>query len=162
MFMYQKDGKLLLNFQTGQIPPASVEDNDLTIEKVGGVAAVLVGDLDVGPTQKDPIKIVVTDIPTTPVVNGTTFAELLDVEDPISVALVYDDGDQDLLTYGDEYSVIINGDPEEDALTVSPQTTVKFIYSYEVGEKQKTLTATKKIPVAAPTTEEEQVDNGEQ
>ena len=162
--MYQKDGKLLLNFQTGQIPPENVEDNDLTIEKVGGVATVLVGDLDIGPTQKDPIKITVTGIPTTPVENGKPIADLLTAaEDPIVVTLIYDDGSEDVLSYSDkEYSVLVDGDPGGGTLTVSPQTTVKFIYSYEAGDKQKTLTSTKKIPVAAPTTEEEQADNGEQ
>jgi len=48
MFMYQKDGQLLLNFQEGQIPLQDVANNDVRIGKTSGDAFVYVGEKNLG------------------------------------------------------------------------------------------------------------------
>ena len=48
MFMYQKDGQLLLNFQEGQIPLQDVANNDVRIGKTSEDAFVYVGEKNLG------------------------------------------------------------------------------------------------------------------
>lgn len=128
MLMYEKDGKLVLNFQKGSVP-ASV--SDVQLYKEDSTVHVLVGDNDLGDTSKTLSSISVKGFKTTYSVGDT-----IDLSGT-TVTAKYDDGSTDTVT---TYTT----DPAADTQLTAEDTSVVFSYT----ENDVTKTVTKTITVS--------------
>lgn len=128
MLMYEKDRKLVLNFQKGSVP-ASV--SDVQLYKEDSTVHVLVGNNDLGDTSKTLSSISVKGFKTTYSVGDT-----IDLSGT-TVTAKYDDGSTDTVT---TYTT----DPAADAQLTAEDTSVVFSYT----ENDVTKTVTKTITVS--------------
>lgn len=128
MLMYEKDGKLVLNFQKGSVPAAV---SDVQMYKEDSTVHVLVGDNDLGDTSKTLSSISVKGFKTTYSVGDT-----IDLSGT-TVTAKYDDGSTDTVT---TYTT----DPAADTQLTAEDTSVVFSYT----ENDITKTVTKTITVS--------------
>ena len=124
MLMYEKDGKLILNFQKGSIPQ---EVKDVQMYKQSDVVHVMIGNNDLGDTTKVLSSISVKGFKTTYSVGDT-----IDLSGT-TVTAKYDDGSTDTVT---TYTT----DPAADAQLTAEDTSV--VFSYTENDVTKTLTKT--------------------
>ena len=124
MLMYEKNGKLNLDFQKGSIPAASP---DVSMYKESDVVHVLIGDNDLGDSSKTLTSISVKGFKTTYSVGDT-----IDLTGT-TVTAKYDDGTSSAVT---TYTT----DPAADAQLTAENTSV--VFSYTEGSVTKTTTKT--------------------
>ena len=124
MLMYEKDGKLILNFQKGSVP---AEVSDFQMYKESDVVHVLVGDNDLGDSTKVLSSISVKGFKTT-----YSVGDKIDLSGT-TVTAKYDDGSSEVVT---TYTT----DPDADTSLTAENTSV--VFSYTSGSVTKTLTKT--------------------
>ena len=128
MLMYEKDGKLILNFQKGSVPAAV---SDVQMYKADDVTHVLIGNNDLGDTTKALKSISVKGFKTTYSVGDT-----IDLTGT-TVTAYYDDGSSAAVT---TYTTT----PAADVQLTAENTSVVFSYT----ESDVTKTTTKTITVS--------------
>lgn len=124
MLMYEKNGKLILDFQKSSIP---AEVNDVQLYKEGDTVHVLVGDNDLG----DNVKVLLS-------ISVKGFKTIYSVGDTIdltgtTVTAKYDDGSSEVVT---TYTTT----PDDKTALTAQDTSV--VFSYTAGEVTKTVTKT--------------------
>lgn len=128
MLMYEKDGKLVLNFQKGSVP---AEVSDVQMYKEDSAVHVMIGNNDLGDSSKTLVSISVKGFKTTYTVGDT-----IDLSGT-TVTAKYDDGSTDTVT---TYTT----DPAADTQLTAEDTSVVFSYT----ENDVTKTVTKTITVS--------------
>ena len=129
MLMYEKNGKLILDFQKGSIP---AEESDVQLYKESDVVHVLIGDNDLGDSTKVLQSITVKGFKTTYTAGNT-----IDLTGT-TVTAHYDDGTSAVVT---TYTT----NPASDATLTVANTSVVFSYT----ENDVTKTRSVSITVAA-------------
>lgn len=128
MLMYEKNGKLILDFQKSSIP---AEVSDVQLYKEDDTVHVLVGNNDLGDTSKVLSSISVRGFKTT-----YSVGDKIDLTGT-TVTAKYDDGTSAAVT---TYTT----DPDADTLLTAENTSVVFSYT----ENDVTKTVTKSITVS--------------
>ena len=128
MLIYEKDGKLILNFQAGTIPQ---EVNDVEMYKEDNTVHVFLGDNDLGDTTKILSSISVKGFKTT-----YSVGDKIDLSGT-TVTAKYDDGSTEVVT---TYTTT----PDADTALSAENTSVIFSYT----ENDVTKTVTKSITVS--------------
>jgi len=124
MLMYEKNGKLILDFQKSSIP---AEVSDVQLYKEDDTVHVLVGNNDLGDSTKVLSSISVKGFKTTYSVGDT-----IDLTGT-TVTAKYDDGSSEVVT---TYTTT-----PDDKTTLTAQDT-SVVFSYTAGEVTKTVTKT--------------------
>jgi hypothetical protein len=124
MLMYEKNGKLILNFQKGSVP---AEVSDVQMYKESDVVHVLVGDNDLGDTTKVLSSISVKGFKTT-----YSVGDKIDLTGT-TVTAKYDDGSTEAVT---TYTT----NPDANTSLTAENTSV--VFSYTAGTVTKTTTKT--------------------
>lgn len=124
MLMYEKNGKLILNFQKGSVP---AEVSDVQMYKESDVVHVLVGDNDLGDTTKVLSSISVKGFKTT-----YSVGDKIDLTGT-TVTAKYDDGSTEAVT---TYTT----NPDANTSLTAENTNV--VFSYTAGAVTKTATKT--------------------
>lgn len=124
MLMYEKDGKLVLNFQKGSVP---AEISDVQMYKEDSAVHVMIGNNDLGDSSKTLVSISVKGFKTTYTVGDT-----IDLSGT-TVTAKYDDGSTDTVT---TYTT----DPAADTQLTAEDTSV--VFSYTENDVTKTITKT--------------------
>ena len=128
MLMYEKNGKLILDFQKSQIP---AEVDDVQLYKEDSTVHVLIGNNDLGDTTKILTSISVKGFKTT-----YSVGDKIDLSGT-TVTAKYDDGSTAVVT---TYTT----DPDADTALTTENTSVVFSYT----EGTVTKTASKTITVS--------------
>lgn len=124
MLMYEKDGKLILNFQRGSVPQ---EVEDVQMYKESDVIHVMIGDNDLGDSSK-----VLSSISVKGFVTTYSVGDKIDLSNTV-VTAKYDDGSSAAVT---TYTT----DPDADTSLTAEDTSV--VFSYTENDVTKTLTKT--------------------
>ena len=128
MLMYEKDGKLVLDFQKSSIP---AEVSDVQLYKEDSAVHVMIGNNDLGDSTKVLSSISVKGFKTT-----YSVGDKIDLTGT-TVTAKYDDGSSEAVT---TYTT----DPTSDTALTAENTSVVFSYT----EKDVTKTLTKTITVS--------------
>lgn len=128
MLMYEKDGKLVLDFQKSSIP---AEVSDVQLYEEDNAIHVMIGDNDLGDSDKALSSISVKGFKTT-----YSVGDKIDLTGT-TVTAKYDDGSSEAVT---TYTT----DPDSDTALTAENTSVVFSYT----EKDVTKTLTKTITVS--------------
>ena len=126
MLMYEKDGKLILNFQKGSVPAAV---SDVQMYKASSVTHVLIGNNDLGDTTKSLKSITVKGFTTT-----YSVGDKIDLTGTV-VTAHYDDGTSDAVT---TYTTT----PDSDTSLTAENTSVVFSYTESNVTKTRTVNIT--------------------
>lgn len=124
MLMYEKAGKLILDFQKGSIP---AETSDVQLYKEDSTVHVMIGDNDLGDSTK-----VLTSISVKGFVTTYSVGDKIDLSNTV-VTAKYDDGSSETVT---TYTT----DPDANTSLTAENTSV--VFSYTAGEVTKTVTKT--------------------
>lgn len=126
MLMYEKNGKLILDFQKSSIP---AEVSDVQLYKEDNTVHVLVGNNDLGDSTKVLLSISVKGFDTH---HPYSVGDTIDLTGT-TVTAKYDDGSSEVVT---TYTTT----PDDKTTLTAEDTSV--VFSYTVGEVTKTVTKT--------------------